>query len=211
MEQQKIIILGGGGDSEQSLALDTEYINNYGIMSILYIPIALQRDQEGYSDCYKWISNWVQNISKNQITIDMCLDLSQGFDLDKYDSVYLGGGNTFELLYQIKINNWDTKLIQFYNRGGVIYGGSAGAIILGKSIETVPSEYLSKIDEVNTNGLGLVDYLVRCHYNQDKNDETLNSYLLSLQDKYKTNLLLLAEDEGLIVIDGIAKWIRAYD
>ena len=72
MERNKIIILGGGGNSEQSKKLDTVYVEKFGITSILYIPIALQLDRLGYEDCYKWICDWIKNISNKQITIDMC-------------------------------------------------------------------------------------------------------------------------------------------
>jgi dipeptidase E len=208
MERNKIIILGGGGNSEQSKKLDTAYVEKFGITRILYIPIALQLNRSGYEDCFIWISDWIKNISNKQIRIDMCLDLSKDIDLGKYDSVYIGGGNTYELLYQIKINKWDRKLTSFYNNGGIIYGGSAGAIILGKTIETVPSEYLEKIEEVGTNGLNFVDYIIRCHYNKDINNEEVNLYLKNLQEKFDTNLLLLKEDEGLVITNGIASLIK---
>jgi len=49
--------------------------------------------------------------------------------LQKYDTVYIGGGDTFKLLKLIRESGFDEKLLRYYKSGGAIYGGSAGAII----------------------------------------------------------------------------------
>ena len=203
MSTERIIIMGGGGNSKESYSLDYQYLTRFGIKSILYIPIALDCDDIGYEKCYEWIVGWVTKLSPRFINIDMCTDLSEIIDLLQYDSIYIGGGNTYKLLYQIKKYKWDTKLTDFYRQGGIIYGGSAGAIILGKSILTVPSEYLSLINQYNTDGLNLVEQLVRCHYNRDRDNRHLNKYLIDLSAKLSTPLLLIEEDSGAIFINEV--------
>ena len=80
--------------------------------------------------------------------------------------------------------------------------------MLGKSIETVPSEYLEKIEEVGTTGLNLVDYLIRCHYNKDIQNKEVNCYLTNLQKKFDANLLLIKEDEGVLITNGTTSLIK---
>lgn len=197
----KIIILAGGGNSDQSKKIDSFYINSFEIKSILYIPIALNKKETEYNKCLDWMNDWVCKITQDNIKIVMCTNLSQNIDLNDYDSVYIGGGNTFFLLNQIKKNNWDKKLTDFYNQGGIIYGGSAGAIILGKSILTVKEETLDNSDIFDASGLGLVDGLIRCHWNNDKDNIELTKYLNKLSKDLNRQLLLLKEEGGIAIVN----------
>ncbi|MED3960953.1 Type 1 glutamine amidotransferase-like domain-containing protein [Niallia taxi] len=52
----------------------------------------------------------------------------------QFSAIYIGGGNTFSLLNAIRISRLDKALEEFIENEGVIYGGSAGAIILGSNI-----------------------------------------------------------------------------
>ena len=47
-----------------------------------------------------------------------------------YSAIFIGGGNTFKLLKGIKDRGAFSKLKDFINNNGIIFGGSAGAIIL---------------------------------------------------------------------------------
>ena len=62
----------------------------------------------------------------------------------------------------------DKKIIEYLDRGGVYYGGSAGAIIMGANIETVEEE---KDREISSKGFNLLNnYSVRCHIESDDLD-----------------------------------------
>ena len=59
--------------------------------------------------------------------IDMCTDLSKIKSLDEYTGVFIGGGNTFKLLKEIRESKFDILLEKYLKNGGFVYGGSAGA------------------------------------------------------------------------------------
>lgn len=61
------------------------------------------------------------------------------FGLDHADIVAIPGGNTFRLLHHLQKNDLLLALRQFLRNGGHIYGGSAGALILGASIAITDS------------------------------------------------------------------------
>lgn len=85
--------------------------------------------------------------------------------LNDFAAIYIGGGNTYSLLQEIKNHNFDKLLKRHLLSGGCIYGGSAGAIILGKSIVT--STDINKTDLKDFRGINLLKgYSVWPHYKE---------------------------------------------
>ncbi|MEK4670125.1 Type 1 glutamine amidotransferase-like domain-containing protein [Niallia sp. FSL R7-0271] len=100
---------------------------------LLYIPIAMD-GAIPFDECYKWINSVFKPLGIQEIT--MWTDLSNKTleDLKQFSAIYIGGGNTFSLLNAIQISKLDKVLEEYIENEGVIYGGSAGAIILGANI-----------------------------------------------------------------------------
>jgi dipeptidase E len=82
--------------------------------------------------------------------------------------VYLGGGNTFGLLAQLRRSGFEAGLVCFARQGGAIYGGSAGAIVLGRDIRTCAHLDRNDVGLTETHGLDLAaGHAVWCHYQPD--------------------------------------------
>ena len=62
------------------------------------------------------------------------IDLNDKNDLSKYDIFYVTGGNTFKLLNDAKVNNFEEDLESLFDRGGIFFGISAANLILSPSI-----------------------------------------------------------------------------
>lgn len=191
------IFLSGGGDEKTSSAIDSIFVNSFKGNKVLYIPVALNRDAAGFEACNLWIHKALDPHTDRNLDIKMVLDLSQisEFDMQTYDAIYIGGGNTYKLLDLIRKSNFDKKIIECLDRGGVFYGGSAGAIIMGSNIQTVEEE---KDRDIDTRGLNLLkNCSIRCHV--EGND-------LELMSRYceRTNetVLGLPEGSGLIYSSG---------
>lgn len=163
------LYLAGGGDEHQSFTVDKQFTKN--INNILYIPIAWDNNNE-YNTCVDWFTNCMAQHNINDITT--LTDLTKEITLNQFDAVYIGGGNTFKLLKLIKESQFDKKLLDYYNNGGTIYGGSAGAIILGSTITC--AAYCKDKDENKVNlqditALNLVyNCDIQCHYEDDQLD-----------------------------------------
>ena len=127
------LFLSGGGKGNQATQLYREFsatIPKGGW--ILYVPIAMPESKRTFGNCFDWIR---QELAPFGITkIDMWTDLTDRklADLKSYAAVFIGGGNSFSLLNDLRKSGFDMLLKKFYMRGGVIAGSSAGAVILGK-------------------------------------------------------------------------------
>lgn len=163
------LLLAGGGEPEQVKALDEFFANYVGEGKILYIPVAM--DKIPYDECEMWFrKTYLQYKLHN---IDVCTDLKNAPNLDEYKAIFIGGGNTFKLLKEIKESKFDYKLKTYLNNDGFIYGGSAGAIIFGKTIETANHADKNLVNLKDLDGLNLLNgYDVWCHYDEkrDKNE-----------------------------------------
>ncbi|MFM2339775.1 MAG: hypothetical protein RLZZ360_411 [Candidatus Parcubacteria bacterium] len=127
-------------------------------------------------------------------------------DLQSYDFIYVSGGNTFYLAYQLHKTGWDKKLVDYINSGGVYVGSSAGAIILMDNIE----HFATADDRIKAPaicpGLGLLTQAIIPHADNAK----YSQLAADIAQKYQTDGLvvtflndkqaLLINDDGLEII-----------
>ena len=183
------LILSGGTGNRNEEKLNSLFLRLVKGKPILYIPIA--RETKDYSECYNWISSVLKSKKINML-IDFNL---QKIKLKDFGGIYIGGGNTFKLLKEIKENKFDKKLKKFK---GVIFGGSAGAIIFGKTIETAAWGNVKDENKVKLKDLGALNlingYNLRAHYLKKEKEETRK-----FVKKTKTPIIALPEDSGIFV------------
>jgi dipeptidase E len=159
------LFLSGGGGAKDSLPVDTLFVESLKKSAkVLYIPHANRKQAGDYSGSISWVTETLNVIDqKKQLVIECIGDLRSVDELNGYDAVYIGGGNTYFLLDLLKDCGLAEKLVDYYNRGGHIYGGSAGAIILGKTIATSPDDLIGVNKDFD--GLNLLGGMsIACHY-----------------------------------------------
>ncbi|MCQ2011585.1 Type 1 glutamine amidotransferase-like domain-containing protein [Sporolactobacillus sp. STSJ-5] len=82
-------------------------------------------------------------------------------DLSIFSAIYMSGGSAEKLLYHFN-NGFGELLQRYFHHGGIIYGQSAGAIVLGKTIDT----FQQLNDDLN--GLNLISgFSMACHFQED--------------------------------------------
>src|SRR6476660_3481039 len=134
--QMKVALCGGGGASD-SLLLDEVFATWIGSQGrLLYWPVAL-RGIRTFESCLEWITATFAPLNVSPITMWTDLSEHQVSELEQFDAVYIGGGNTFGLLAELRKSGFDRYLREFACRGKAIFGGSAGAVVLGRDIRTV--------------------------------------------------------------------------
>lgn len=194
------LFLSGGGDEKQTFKLDSIFLKN--IQSILYIPVAWPTDD--FERCLIWFSNMISLHKKMKIT--MLADLNRKVNLNGFDAVYIGGGNTFKLLKKVKESGFDKKLVEYYKNEGIIYGGSAGAIILGKDISTAllcKDKDANLVGLKNLNGLNLIyDMDVQCHFESGQIKEHQQHIR-----KTGRNIIAIPEESALLIENNNCKAI----
>ena len=189
------LYLSGGGDENQTYNADKQIFT--AVKKILYIPLAWDRDKS-YLGCKKWFENM---ISKHKLSsYDMIVTSSTDTNLNNYDLIYIGGGNTFKLLKELRHSDLGEKIIDFLNKGGSVYGGSAGAIIWGKHIDicTLGTDAdKNKVKLSNTSGFNLVKgYDIQCHFMDDELNEHIK------YSKNKSVKILAIPEESVLEFDG---------
>ena len=174
------LLLSGGGEPDQVKPLDEYFANYVKNGKILYIPVAM--DKIPYEDCEKWFRETYAKYNLNNI--EMCTNLKEINDLNNYKAIFIGGGNTFKLLKEIKESNFDIKLKEYLQNNGFIYGGSAGAIIFGKTIEPAIHADKNTVNLKDLNALNILDdYDVWCHYKETDNLNVLNRKKIVLYEE----------------------------
>lgn len=165
------LLLSGGGDPECVVPLDEFFVSQIDLQkAVLYIPVAWE-DDPSYTECLEWFRRTYPPYGiKN---FEMCTDLNNASNLDQYSAIFIGGGNTFKLLKEIKDSQFDKKLTTYLSNGGFVYGGSAGSIIFGKDIIGTTYEDENNVGLEDSKGLNLVrGFNICCHYGNGGEDNT---------------------------------------
>ena len=174
----KLFLCGGGSGNQITLANNKFAKLLDKTKPILYIPLAM--DERKYDGCQKWFSEEIKHFNcSNFEMVRSSLELSQK-DFKNYSALFIGGGNTFKLLSDIKQNGNYEKIVEYLNNDGIIFGGSAGAIIFGEDINSCLIDDGNKVGLENTKGFNfLKDYSLLCHLknkNFNKNLEHLSGF-----------------------------------
>jgi dipeptidase E len=195
MKKGAKLALAGGGGAEDSRLLDEVFASWMGPRGrLLYLPVAL-RGIRSFESCLEWITGTFAPL--NITRISMWTDLAEhpAHDLANFDAVYLGGGNTFSLLAQLLDSGFDQHLRAYAQAGGILYGGSAGAIVLGRDIRTANQMDRNEINLREVNCLNLAkDHATWPHY-QPQQDQLIEEFVRASRQP----VLAISERSGIIV------------
>lgn len=197
------IFLQGGGGKEDSFELDKKFVAALDLSkTLLYIPIAIDSVKYPYPSCLAWISDVFKSHGLTNIVMWTEGDLKGKTlaEFEQFSGVYIGGGNTFKLLKELKEFGTFDILRHLAEKGIPIAGGSAGAIILGKTITTALSADPNDVNLTDLTGLNLVNgYEIWPHYTPEMDAE-----IMEFKKKYNIEkIITLPENAGLCVTDGV--------
>lgn len=195
------IFLCGGGSGEVAKKSTIKFGSVIDkTKPLLYVPLAMESYR--YDSCLEWIRKEMSLI--NVTNIDMVTSAKDlaGKNLNNYCAIYIGGGNTYKLLKDIKDSGSFKKIQQYINNDGIIFGGSAGAIIFGKDIDSCKTQDPNDVQLAETQGFDVLSgYSLLCHlnrndgikFNRDKNSE----YLIEFSKDNK--IIYLPDDDTIFV------------
>lgn len=188
-------------------------ITEKGNRNVAYISNAL----DGYSfglERRKQIENIdISDLEEIGFRVEL-LDLKDYFNkqieleerLQKYDVIWVSGGNCFVLLQAMKSSGLDVIIKRFYkDKVDIVYGGySAGVCVLGPTLKGIhladdPNQkpYGEQYDVI-WDGLGILDYVIVPHYQSDHfESETMEK---SVQYLIKNKILFIALKDGEVIV-----------
>jgi len=126
-----VIYLAGGGSADDERAVWSAALA--GRRSVLYWPFAtpVSAHADGLYSLEGALS------AHGRFDVEMWSTLGDA-DLDAlsgYDLLFVGGGNTYALLAEIRRHDWLAPLGAWVRGGGAYFGDSAGAVLAGADVE----------------------------------------------------------------------------
>lgn len=200
IKENNRIYLSGGGNEKQSFPLDKFFFDTLPKNGrFLYIPIAI-RGHKLYSTADVWMKGVTELHRRGDVQFETVDDLSK-YNLEslkEFNGIYIGGGNTWSLIQELRSSGFASILFQYLEAGGDVYGGSAGAIILGKNIDTHDDENKVGLQDVSGFNL-LANFSVACHFKDEQNQRfktwAIHNHL---------PIICLSEETGLVIEKGVA-------
>ncbi|MCP4639272.1 MAG: type 1 glutamine amidotransferase-like domain-containing protein [bacterium] len=193
------IALAGGGNEQDSAHIDQcfrEWLGPKG--SLLYIPIALNWPAAKYATAYRWLCEVFRPSGALNIHMWTNLEDHDSNEIFDYAGIYIGGGNTYLLLDSLRRTGLDSAITEFARDNRPVYGGSAGAAVLGKSIETIDHIDVNEVGLTDMTGLDLLrGHSVWVHY-EEQHRELAESY----SESHDEDLVVLTERTGVAFEDG---------
>lgn len=186
MKNSRNLFLAGGGGQEDSILLDRLFVSSLSEEGLVgYIPNAM--DSRPYEECLAWFKSVFLPLDLKSFA--MMTELEK-VNQENLSGLYIGGGNTSKLVREARKSGFDRFLKDIAYFGLPIYGGSAGAIILGKTISTAPESI--ELEEDCRDGVDVLDgFSVCCHFEM----ETSLSEVSRLSKTEK--ILALSEKAGI--------------
>ncbi len=170
-----------------------------------YMPSSGRNSKQEYTDYWKKVSTergfdfvFIDNMQEAESA------RAEAEKLNGATVLLITGGNTFELLRNLKRSGLDEAIKRFRNKPkNIISGFSAGAIVLTPRIDVASQP--AGIDSTNLfdenvvgitdlSGLSIVDFEVFPHYYEDKDKLVLENYRKATPHEVKA----LGDDELLI-------------
>ncbi|HMO78795.1 MAG TPA: Type 1 glutamine amidotransferase-like domain-containing protein [Candidatus Paceibacterota bacterium] len=121
--------------------------------------------------------------------------------LSKFDVVWIGGGNTFYIRWLMKETGFDNIINKLLEKGIVYGGGSAGAIVAGKTLK-----YFDLVDnpedspEQIYNGLGLTNLIIIPHWNTESFRDKLKE-IKQLYEKEDIEVTTIEDGKAIVIKD----------
>lgn len=184
------IFLAGGGGAEESKLLDEQFVKKLDLAKpLVYVPNAMR--SKPYQACLEWFRSVMTSLGVT--AIEMWDDLLSHHPVNGIAGVYIGGGDTAKLLKEICGTGFDEYLREVVQSGIPLYGGSAGAIILGEDIRTAPEA--SQLDATEVAGLGIIkNHSIVCHYKANDQEATMK-----LSKDLHQSIIAIPEKAGVYV------------
>lgn len=207
----KLILNGGGeGDIVKSARAKLNEVIDHNKRA-LYIPFAWP--DSTYTGCLEFMKNELSDVDFKGIDMVISTDELLNMNLSDYSFIYIGGGNTYKLLYQLKVSGCFNKIKDYLiNEDGIVYGGSAGAIIFGLCLDSCNLDDENEVGLTDNTGFNMIDgYSLLCHFTNRDINKTLESekYLLELSKKIP--VLAIPEEDTIYVDNKQIEFIGSKD
>lgn len=198
----KLVFYSGGNDLENK-SLDRSFIELLDRKNpvVTFIPSSSYLSEQEFKA-------FVRHYSKFKITrfihfpVDVPFDRILFQEVMRSDAIHMAGGNTFYFLNTLRKARLLPQLKAFAEKGGVLTGLSAGAIMMTENIEMAGYPEFDRDENVvnlkNLSSLNLVDFLFFPHFrNSARYDAVFKKYTRSCD-----RVIYACPDGAGVVVNG---------
>ena len=203
----KLVLNGGGTDKQVRSA--RQLLNSLidHDKAVLYIPLAWP--DPTFEGCLEFMSGELSDVDKAGIDMVGSAEELTDRDFSSYACLYIGGGNTYKLLHLLKQSGAFEKIGKYLTEeDGIVYGGSAGAIIFGKDLRSCSTDDENEVGLTDMSGFNMLNgYSLCCHYtNRDAaRTEESTDHLLKLSGTGP--VYAIPEEDTIFVDNGVIRVI----
>lgn len=196
------LILNGGGIGK-AVASARKLLNDLidHNKKVLYIPFAWP--DPTYSGCLEFMTDELSDVDKSGIDMVKTPEELTDKDFTEYACLYIGGGNTYKLLNCLKTSGAFEKIRRYLlEDDGIVYGGSAGAIIFGRDLDSCNTDDDNTVGLADNTGFNMINgYSLLCHYTSrgPERTELSRRYLLELSNAKP--VIAIPEEDTVYVDD----------
>ena len=196
------LLLCGGGSGDKTIEANkklNEIIDHS--KPILYIPLALEKNR--YDGCLKWIKEELKSVDVPFIDMVYSAEEILEKNLNEYCAIFIGGGNTFKLLSELKESGAFFSVKKFIDGNGIIFGGSAGATILGYDINSCLYTDSNIVNIKDTKGFDCLNgKSLAAHYTNENREKTKRATDYLTQYSRVAGPVIAIPEEITIFVDG---------
>lgn len=180
------IFLGGGGNEHDSRLLDEAFAQSLDrAKPLLYIPNASR--PEKFDASWQWMKRVADSLGIKNVQM---WEKLEPVKVKQIGGIYIGGGSVERLMGELHTSGFAETIRLIAKAGVSIYGGSAGAIALGRFYGLNPMESPKE----GLNLLGGVS--VVCHFNPET--DAPRDELRAASRKYASPFLAIPEKAGVV-------------
>lgn len=197
------LVLYSGGVEKDNVLLDKAFLDILGKKNpvVTFIPSSSYLSEQEFKA-------FVRHYSKFKITrfihfpVDVPFDRIIFQEMMRSDAIHLAGGNTFYFLNSLRKAKLMNELRYFVERGGVLTGLSAGAILMTENIDMAAYPDFDRDENLvnlkNLSALHLLDFAFFPHFkNSARYDAAFKRY-----SKNKKKVIYACPDGSGVVING---------
>ncbi|WP_088011558.1 Type 1 glutamine amidotransferase-like domain-containing protein [Gottfriedia acidiceleris] len=136
--------------------------------------------------------------------IDIEFESAEKFE--KYNIIYINGGNPFYLLHHIRKSGADLIFKRLSNKNVIIVGVSAGAVVLGPNINVVNyfTPQLNIVETKDLTGLEMTNKMIFPHYDRedlfpDTTRRSIEERLIEFENLNKCNVVRIKDDQFVLI------------
>lgn len=199
----KLLLCGGGAGEQNAIANQklNEIITDHN-KPLLYIPFAMSEEKYTYPSCFEWIKEELKKVDIPSIEMVTTKEELVSKNLSDYCAIFIGGGNTYKFLSDLKSNGTFEQIRDFIKNDGIIIGGSAGAIIFGHDIDCINYMDSNDVGLIDTKGFDVLEGMsIAAHYTNENEEKTILA-TESLKDyslRNQTKIIALPEEDAIFV------------